>query len=315
MIQVLAKRLALGVLTLFGASVLIFIGTEMLPGDVATAILGRDATPETLAALREQLDLDRPAVLRYFEWLGGFVQGDFGNSVVTGRSVEKLLSSRLPNTLTLAGLTALFAVPLAVGTGILVAMRPNSRFDRAVQVGALTAISLPEFFTGSVLVLIFAVQLGWLPTLARINSYMSFGEILNALALPILTLTAVVFAHMMRMTRNTVINLLSSSYIEIALLKGMPRWRVILLHALPNAIAPIVNVIALNLAYLVVGVIVVEVLFSYPGIGKLLVDGVARKDLPIVQTCGLIFAMTYILLNLIADLVSIAANPRLRRPR
>ena len=315
MIAILGKRLGLGLLTLLGASVLIFIGTELLPGDVATAILGRDATPETLAALRKQLDLDRPAVFRYIEWLAGFVQGDFGDSVVTGRSVEKLLSSRLPNTLTLAGLTAMFAVPLAVGTGILVAMRPNSRFDRTVQICALAAISLPEFFTGSVLVLIFAVQLGWLPTLARVNSYMSFGELLYSLALPILTLTAVVFAHMMRMTRNTVINLLSSSYIEVALLKGLPRWRVILFHALPNAIAPIVNVIALNLAYLVVGVIVVEVLFSYPGIGKLLVDGVSRKDLPIVQTCGLIFAMTYILLNLIADLMSIAANPRLRKPR
>ncbi len=315
MIRILRQRLALGLLTLLGASVLVFVGTELLPGDVATAILGRDATPETLAALRAQLDLDRPALLRYFDWLAAFVQGDFGNSVVTGRSVEQLLSSRLPNTLILAGLTALFAVPLAIGMGILVAMRPNSRFDRNVQIGALAAISLPEFFTGSVLVLIFAVKLGWLPTLARVNSYMSFGELLYALALPILTLTAVIFAHMMRMTRNTVINLLSSSYIEVALLKGLPRWRVIVLHALPNAIAPIVNVIALNLAYLVVGVIVVEVLFSYPGIGKLLVDGVARKDLPIVQTCGLIFALTYILLNLVADLVSIAANPRLRKPR
>jgi peptide/nickel transport system permease protein len=282
---------------------------------VAEAILGRSATPETLEALREKLQLDRPAYTRYLDWLSHFVVGDFGESIITGRSVISLVGIRLTNTLRLAGFTAIFAVPFAVLFGILAAMLPNSFFDRSLQNISLAAISFPEFFTGAVLVLIFSIKLAWFPTLARVSASMSLVEMIRALALPILTLTAVIFAHMMRMTRNAVINVFSSDYIEVAVLKGLPRWKVILVHALPNALAPIINVIALNLAYLVVGVIVVEVLFSYPGIGKLLVDAVAKRDLPLVQTCGMIFAMTYVSLNLLADVLSVAVNPRLRHSR
>lgn len=313
--KLISQRLILGIITLLGVSVLVFVGTELLPSDVAEAILGRDATPETLDALREKLQLNKPATERYLNWLTDFISGNFGESIITGRSVSSLVEIRLINTLRLAAFTALLAVPLAVLSGILAAMFPNSLFDRSLQNISLASISFPEFFTGAVLVLIFSIKLRWFPTLARVTDSMSFFEMIRAIALPILTLTAVVFAHMMRMTRNAVINVLSSSYIEVAVLKGLPRWRVILIHALPNAFAPIINVIALNLAYLVVGVIVVEVLFSYPGIGKLLVDAVAKRDLPLVQTCGMIFALTYVSLNLVADVLSVFVNPRLRHQR
>jgi peptide/nickel transport system permease protein len=212
-------------------------------------------------------------------------------------------------------MAALVAVPVAVGLGILAARFRETWIDKAISIVTLAAISMPEFFIGYVLIFIFAVKLMLAPSLASIYPGMGFGEKLAAIALPVATLALVVIAHMMRMTRAAIVNVLASPYIEMAELKGLSRWRITVRHALPNALSPIINVVVLNLAYLVVGVVVVEVVFVYPGMGQLMVDHVAKRDVPVVQTCGMIFAATYILLNMTADILSILANPRLRHPK
>lgn len=310
-LRMIAQRLALGLLTLFVVSLIIFGATELLPGDFAEAILGMAATPEAVAAIRRQLGLDLPVHIRYLDWLWGAVQFDFGSSLAQrGRSVSEMIGMRLRNTLFLAAYAAAMAVPLALTLGILAALWRNSPFDRISNSAALTAISFPEFFVAYILIFWLA-QAGYFPSMARIPAGADLGETLYHTFLPALTLTLVVIAHMMRMTRAAIINLLASPYIEMARLKGMRPSRVIIRHALPNAIAPIVNVVAINLAYLITGVVVVEVVFVYPGLGQLMVDSVARRDIPVVQAVALIFAAAYVLLNLTADVISTLSNPRL----
>jgi peptide/nickel transport system permease protein len=313
--QLVLKRLGLGLLTLLVVSILIFFAVELLPGDIAEAVLGQGATPETVAEMRRQLGLDQPAVWRYLQWLGGAVQGDFGVSLVSGESVSEAIGDRFVNTLFLAAYAAVIAVPLSIILGVVVALLRNSLFDRVANVLTLTSISSPEFFLGYILILFLAVKTNMFPAIASLSSDMSLGELLNRTFLPALTLVLVVTAHMMRMTRAAIISLLASPYIEMARLKGTPPWKVIVKHALPNAWAPIINVVALNLAYLVTGVVLVEVVFVYPGIGQALVDAVSKRDFPIVQACCLIFAATFILLNLAADVGAILTNPRLRHPK
>lgn len=314
-LMLVVKRLGLGLVTLFVISILIFGAVLLLPGDLAQAVLGQSATEETLKALREELGLDRPAVVRYFDWLAGAVTGDFGNSLLDGKSVTEKIGPRFGNTLFLAAYAAVIAVPLAIILGVVVALLRNSIFDRVANVATLTTISSPEFFLGYILILYLAQMAGWFPTNARLTTGMDFFDMLDRTFLPALTMVLVVLAHMMRMTRAAIINLLASPYIEMARLKGTPPWRVIVHHALPNAWAPIINVVALNLAYLITGVVLVEVVFVYPGIGQLLVDAVAKRDFPVVQACSLIFAAIFILLNLAADVGAILTNPRLRHPK
>jgi len=310
-----ARRLGLGLIILLVISVIIFFMVELLPGDIAEAVLGQGATPENLAALREEMGLNQPAIVRYLDWLSGAVMFDFGNSIVTGQSVTETISARFANTLFLASYAAAIAVPLSIVLGVLVALARNSIFDRVANVVTLTSISSPEFFLGYILILYFAVNTGMFPAIASLKEGMDFGELLHRTFLPALTLVLVVTAHMMRMTRASIINLLASPYIEMARLKGTPPWKVIVRHALPNAWAPIINVVALNLAYLITGVVLVEVVFVYPGIGQALVDAVSKRDFPVVQACCLIFAATFILLNLAADVGAILTNPRLRHPK
>lgn len=311
----LIQRLSLGLLTLFVVSVIIFLAVSMLPGDAAQAMLGQAATEETVEALRKRMGLDQPPYIRYFTWLGGILQGDFGTSIANGREISELLGGRFVNTIHLAVFAAVISVPLALILGLLAALYRNSIYDRSVNVVTLSSISTPEFFVAYILILLVSVKLGWFPSLANVSPDTPFAERLYKTFLPAMTLTLVVVAHMMRMTRAAIINLLASPYIEMAALKGINRRRIITHHALPNAWAPIVNVIVLNLAYLIVGVVVVEVVFVYPGLGQLLVDSVQRRDLPVVQACCLIFAATYVLLNLIADILSILTNPRLLHPK
>ena len=313
--RLLAQRVALGVGTLLVVSVLIFLGTEILPGDVAEAILGQAATAEAVANIRAKLDLDQPAYIRYVNWLAGFVQGDLGVSLANGQPIASMIGGRLGNTLFLAGVSAAIAVPLAVFLGLVAARFRDTWLDKSISVATLSTISMPEFFLGYLLIFIFAVRLGVAPSLANIYPSMSFGDKLYAIALPAATLTLVVVAHMMRLTRAAIINVMSSPYVEMAELKGVTRSRIVLWHAFPNALSPIINVVVLNLAYLVVGVVLVEVVFVYPGMGQLMVDAVAKRDVPVVQACGLIFAGTYVLLNMTADILSIVSNPRLRHPR
>jgi peptide/nickel transport system permease protein len=310
-----ARRLGLGLFTLVVISLVIFMAVEMLPGDIATEILGQMATPDAVAAIRQELGLDQPVLYRYVEWLTGLLTGDFGQSLATDQPVLGLIDDRLINTLYLAGTAAVLSVPLALGLGILAALYRNTVIDRAVSMFTLSAISMPEFFIAYVLIMFISVQLGWLPSLSKVDADQSFFERLQLTILPAITLTFVTCAHMMRMTRAAIINLLSSPYIEMAYLKGLAPWRVIVHHTLPNAWAPIVNVIAMNLGYLITGVVVVEVVFVYPGLGQLMVDSVSKRDLPVVQAASMIFATAYILLNLIADVVSIVSNPRLLHPK
>lgn len=310
-----AQRLGLGCLTLLVVSLIIFLGVEALPGSPAEAILGQAATPENVAALEKQMGLDLPPHERYFKWLGGMVQGDFGVSIASGREISEFIGARFENTLFLALMAAFISVPLALALGILAALYRNSIYDRGVNIITLSSISFPEFFVAYILILIFAVKFGWFPSLANVGTETPLWERVYSCILPATTLTLVVVAHMMRMTRAAIINLLASPYIEMANLKGMSRSRVILRHALPNAWAPVVNVIVINLAYLIVGVVIVEVVFVYPGLGQLIVDSVSKRDIPVVQACSLIFAATYVLLNLTADILSILTNPRLLHPR
>lgn len=308
-------RLASGALTLFVISVLIFLGVEALPGDLAESVLGQKATPETLAAFRQSLGLDLPPHTRYLNWITDIFHGELGNSLANGRPISELLSVRLGNTLFLAGMTALVAIPIAIGLGVLAALYRESFFDKSISVVTLYAISSPEFFVAYIAIVLFAVEFPIFPSLASVHSSMGFWERIYNTALPILTLTLVIIAHMMRMTRAAIVNVLASPYIEMARLKGIKNARIIDFHAMPNALSPIINVVVLNLAFLVVGVVLVEIVFVYPGLGQLLVDAVSNRDLPVVQASCLIFAATYVLLNLLADVLSILANPKLRNPK
>ncbi len=314
MLKFILTRVALGLLSLVAVSALIFAATEILPGDVASAVLGQGATPETLAAFRHELGLDRSAYVRYFEWFNGALHGDLGHALTNKREILPDLMKKFKNTLFLAGTAALVAVPLAVGLGIIAAINEGKWQDRLANIVSLATISVPEFFTAYILILIFAVKLRWFPSLSTIFDGMPLSQMLMKIALPALTLTMLVTAHMMRMTRSSVLSIMSQPYIEMAFLKGMPRSRVIMKHALPNAAAPIISVVALNLAYLIVGVVVIEVVFVYPGVGQYMVDGVTKRDLPVIQACGLLFAATFITLNTVADVLAILANPRLRKP-
>ncbi len=314
-ITMVSKRLGLGLLTVIVISILIFVGVEALPGDLAEAILGQEATPETVAAFRKELKLDLPPHIRYFAWLGDFMQGDLGNSLANGRPITELIGWRFANTMFLASTAAMISVPLAIMLGILAALYRDTWFDKAISTSTLSAISFPEFFVAYILIALLSVKLIIFPSISNINDQMSFWQKIYAIILPSLTLTFIVTAHMMRQTRAAIINVLSSSYIEMARLKGLTHMRVIVMHAFPNALSPVINVIALNLAYLVVGVVIVEVVFVYPGLGQLLVDSVSKRDIPVVQASGLIFAAVYISLNLLADIFSILSNPRLLHPR
>ncbi|MCF6124888.1 ABC transporter permease [Mesorhizobium sp. M7A.F.Ca.CA.001.07.2.1] len=314
-LKLIAQRIALGILLLLAVSVLIFAGTQILPGDVAQAILGQSATPESLANLREQLGLNDPAYIRYFRWLGGVVTGDLGTAMSSGQDIATSIKGRLWNTLFLAFWAAVVAVPLAIILGLIAVRYRNGWVDKLISGLALASTSFPEFFIGYVLVYFFAVKWQIFPGISTVYDGMPFGERMQAIALPAAALTLVVLAHMMRMTRAAILNVMQSAYVETAELKGLSAFNVIRKHAFPNAIAPIINVVMLNLAYLIVGVVVVEVIFVYPGMGQYLVDHVTKRDVPVVQAVGLIFAAVYISLNIIADIAAIVANPRLRHPK
>jgi peptide/nickel transport system permease protein len=302
-------------LTLFAVSVLIFVCTEILPGDVASAVLGQGATPEALVVFRKELGLDIPAYLRYWNWLIGALQGDLGVALTNKRVIVDEVLPRLANTMFLAGYAALIAIPFAVGSGVYSAINEGKLVDKVTNIFTLTAISLPEFFIAYLLIIFFAVKVSWFPSLSTVFAGMPFTERVYQTTLPAITLTLLVAAHMLRMTRSSVLAVMSTPYIEMAFLKGARRNRVIVRHALPNAAAPIITVIALNLAYLVVGVVVIESVFVYPGLGQLMVDAVSKRDVPVVQACGLVFATVFVFLNTLADILVILVNPRLRHKR
>ncbi len=310
--RLIMQRLGLSLVSLLLVSVAVFLITAVLPGDAAQQLLGQDATPETLAALRMQMGLDRALPLRYLHWLGGLVSGNPGRSLVSDAPVMELIGNRLPNSLLLAAVTAAIAVPLALLLGTLAAVFRGGWLDRLLNNGAVVLVSVPEFLIATIAVLLLSVKLGWLPALSYASDIDSLSGAARVFVMPVLTLCCVVVAQMMRMTRAALADQLDAAYIEMARLKGVPPLRLVLGHALPNAIGPIANAVALSTSYLLGGVIVVETIFQYPGVAKLMVDGVSQRDMPLVQTCTMIFCAGYLLLVLIADLIGILANPRLR---
>ncbi|WP_157267943.1 ABC transporter permease [Azohydromonas aeria] len=311
-IKLLLQRIGLALLSLLAVSAVVFAITAVLPGDAAQEQLGQDATPEALAALRAQMGLDVPAPERYVRWLGGLLQGDLGKSATTQLPVTELISSRLPNSLLLAAVTAVFSVPIALALGISAAVWRGSWFDRAASTTAVAVVSVPEFLVATLAVLLFAVQLKWFPALSYVNDIESLGQMLRAFAMPVLTLCCVIVAQMMRMSRAAVVDQLEAPYIEMVRLKGASPLRMVLAHALPNAVGPIANAVALSLSYLLGGVIIVETIFNYPGVAKLMVDGVVQRDMPLVQACAMLFCAGYLILVTAADICGIVANPRLR---
>ena len=313
-------RFGISLVTLWVVSVLIFIGTNLLPGDVAQIILGQTATPESTAALRAKLGLDKHPIEQYWVWLQNVMMGDLGISKAglgagLGTPIVEMLGPRVDNTLRLTLIVGAVAIPVSLFLGLIAAMHPGSRLDRSITFATLNLISIPDFLVATALVLVFAVSLGWLPSIVYLRGDETGWVLLKTLAMPILTLVILVSSQIIRMTRATVLNVLGSPYIEMAILKGVPRRRIILRHALFNAVGPIVNVIALNLAWLVGGVVVVEQIFSYPGLAKLMIEAVQMRDMPLVQACAMIFCATYIVLIFIADIASILSNPRLRHPK
>jgi len=311
--SLILRRLGIAMVTLVIVSFAVFFTTNLLPGDTATILLGQAATPEAIAGLRQAMHLNDPAILRFFHWGLGFLTGDLGKSYANNMEISTLIGGRFVNTMELAGLTTIIAVPLALTLGITSAVMRGRLYDRVVSVLTIGVISVPEFVIASTAVLVFAVYLRWLPAISFVNEIHSFSDMLRMYAMPVVTLTFVVSAQIIRMTRAAVIETLDTPYVEMALLKGASRSRMVLRHALPNALGPIVNALALSLSYLIGGVIIVETIFNYPGIAKLMVDAVATRDLPLIQTCAVIFCAGYLILITIADIIAIISNPRLRK--
>jgi peptide/nickel transport system permease protein len=311
-LRLLLQRVGLALLLLLAVSVVVFAITAVLPGDAAEEQLGQDATPEALAALRAQMGLDVSAAEHYLRWLNGLLQADFGRSATTQLPVTVLITSRLPNSLLLAAVTAVFSVPIALALAIAAAVWRGSWFDRAASTAAVAVVSVPEFLVATLAVLLYAVKLRWFPALSHINDIESLGQMLRAFAMPVLTLCCVIVAQMMRMSRAAVVDQLEAPYIEMVRLKGASPLRMVLAHALPNAVGPIANAVALSLSYLLGGVIIVETIFNYPGVAKLMVDGVAQRDMPLVQACAMLFCAGYLILVTAADICGSVANPRLR---
>ncbi|MEV4778677.1 ABC transporter permease [Burkholderia sp. LMU1-1-1.1] len=310
--KLLLSRLGIGALTLLIVSIVVFGITNLLPGDAAQESLGQAATPEAVAALRAQFGLDQPAPQRYAHWLIQLLKGDAGVSLVNGQPISALIGDRLPSSLVLAGATAAVSVPLALSLGILSAMFRGSRFDRGMNMLAVSLVSVPEFLIATLAVLLFAVKLRWLSALSHTADIETLGQFLRAYAMPVFTLCCVIVAQMARMTRAAVIDQLRSPYVEMARLKGARPVRIVLMHALPNAIGPIANAVALSLSYLLGGVLIVESIFNYPGIANLMIDAVTTRDIPLVQACAMIFCGAYLLLVMLADICAILSNPRLR---
>ncbi|MBE0528231.1 MAG: ABC transporter permease [Thermoleophilia bacterium] len=314
LLKLILIRIGLGVLTLLLVSVVVFAATQALPGDTARAILGKEAAEKArYEALREQLGLNKPIAEQYLSWLGGVVTGDLGNSLVQDKPVTELLTRRVINTFMLVAIAALLSIPISLLLGSLTALRRDSKFDTTVTIGSLSLAALPEFVIGIVLILLFATQVfNWLPAVSRVDPGVPIYQQIELFILPALTLTLAVAPYITRILRASTIEVLESEYVMMARLKGLPERLVLNRHALPNALGPALQVTALNLAWLAGGVVVVEYLFAFPGIGSALVDAVANRDMPMVQAICLIIAAVYVLANLTADILTILVSPRLR---
>ena len=315
MLRFIVRRLLLSVVTLFIVSLVVFLGVELLPGDLASAYLGREATPTRLESLRAELGLDRPALERYLNWLGDAIQGDLGMSLARNKPIAELIGLRLRNTL-LLGLTAgLVGLPLALVLGIIAGLTRDRKPDLWISTVALVLMTLPEFVTATFLILLFAITWSIFPAVTIVPADASIKEMLPNIVLPVVALAFVMVAHNLRMVRTNVIDVMASEYVQMATLKGVPRAKVVLRHALPNALLPTINLVALYIAWLVSGVVIIEQVFNYPGIGTMMIQAVHDRDIPLVQGVVLVIAGAYVVLNLGADMLTMVLNPRLRSMR
>ena len=315
MTMLIARRFLLAIITLFIISLLVFIGIEALPGDAATAYLGQSATEESLKALREEFGLNAPAHQRYLTWLGNFLHGDMGESMARRKPVSEVIGNQFRNTVVLAVAASIFGIPLAIVLGVLTGLTRDKWPDFVLSFLAILGMTLPGFVTATVLVYLFSIRVKWFPAIAMVPSDASVSEVLPTIILPIITLTIVMTAHILRLVRTSMIDVLAGDYVQMAHLKGVPLARVIFLHALPNAMLPTINVIALTIAWLLGGVAIIETVFNYPGIGKLMINAIGDQDLALVQAIAMILAGIYVGVNLIADLLTLFLNPRLRTMR
>jgi peptide/nickel transport system permease protein len=316
MIYLIARRIFLALVTLLFISIIIFLGVEALPGDAATAYLGQSATPESLEALREEFGLNAPAHQRYLNWLGDILKGDLGKSMSRrGKPVSEIIGNQFRNTVVLAVAAAIIGIPLAIVLGVFTGLTRDKWPDILISFVAILGMTLPGFVTATVLIYFFSLRLEWFPAIAMVPTDAPVSEILPNIVLPIVTLTFIMVAHILRLVRTNMIDVMVSNYVQMARLKGVPVMKIIFQHGLPNAMLPSINVIALTMAWLLGGVAIIETVFNYPGIGKLMVNAIGDRDLALVQGIAIILASIYIGLNFIADLLSLILNPRLRTSR
>ena len=315
MIMLVIRRLLLSLLTLFIISLIVYVGVEALPGDSATGYLGQWATPESLAALREEFGLNDPIHVRYLNWLGDILRGDLGVSMVKRKPVIELIGNRFRNTVVLTITSALVGIPLAIILGVIAGLMRDKLPDVIISTTSIVAMTLPGFVTATVLIYIFAIRLEWFPAITLVPSDVSVIELLDTMLLPIITLTMIMVAHILRLVRTNMIDVMVSDYVQMARLKGVPARQIVFKHALPNAMLPTINIVALTLAWLVGGVAIIETVFNFPGIGKLLIDAITDRDFALVQGIAMILSGIYIALNLTADLLSLVLNPKLRTAR
>jgi peptide/nickel transport system permease protein len=311
--RLIVRRLALSLFSLFIVSIIVFGAVELLPGDTAHRALGREATAESIAVLRTGMRLDDPAIVRYGRWLGSILQGDLGRSLVANRPVADYLAGPVRYTLLLGALVLAVHIPLSIGLGLVgAAAKRDGVLDIGLSAAVLVAMSVPEFVTGIFLIVLFSVELGWFPPLALIDQARSPGDVLTMLFMPIVALNAAMTAYVVRQTRDSMIEVLRSDYVRMAALRGLSPARILFSHALPNAVGPAVNAIALNAAWLIGGIVIVEVVFNYPGLGRLLVEAISFHDVPIIQAVALTLSAAHIAVNLVADITTILLNPKLR---
>jgi len=312
MLQFITRRLGFVVLMVILSSMIIFAATQVLPGDLATMMLGRFATAEAKQNLRTELGLNEPLVVQYTNWLGNFVTGDWGHSVSTNTAIRPLVLERLRNSAMLAAVAFAFFVPVGILLGLLAALRRNTWVDQVISVGSLAFIGLPEFVSAVILISIFSIQLGWLPSQSAIRPTTSFVEAFPYLILPAITVALTSLAYIVRMTRSSTVDVLQTDYVRTANLKGLPPRRVLFTHVLRNSLLPTITVIAISIGWLIGGLIVTESVFSYPGIGRLVLFAVQRRDIPLVQATVLLIVVIYGISNLIADILYAVLNPRIR---
>ena len=312
MFLLVIKRILLGLITLFIVSLITFVGVEILPGDACTTYLEREAYGAALEACYERLGLNVPAYERYISWAVGVLQGDFGYSLSGDMKINDVLGPRVKNSMVLASASILIGIPIALLLGIITALWRDKMPDIIISTIAIFSMTIPEFVSATLLILIVAIWLEWLPGIVIVPTGVSVYELLPNIILPVIAISMIMTAHMARMVRSSVIQVMASDYVQMAILKGVPYWKMVFKHVLPNALLPAINVVALTIAWLLGGVVVTEVVFNYPGLGRLVIESISNRDLPVVQALAIILASIYVSINLIADLMTLMLNPRLK---